>query len=110
MVLIKFWLHISDDEQLKRFERRRSDPLKTWKLTDEDWRNREKRPQYLEAVEDMLARTDRPEAPWHLIAANSKRYARVTVVQTVIERIEQGMTQWGMEPPPALGGQRRMGD
>jgi polyphosphate kinase 2 (PPK2 family) len=102
MILIKLWLQISDDEQLKRFERRRKDPLKAWKLTDEDWRNREKRPAYEEAVEDMLGRTDEPHAPWHLIEANSKRYARVRVIQTVIERIEGGMTQWGMEPPPPL--------
>jgi polyphosphate kinase 2 (PPK2 family) len=100
MILIKIWLHISDDEQLKRFKRRRDDPLKAWKLTDEDWRNREKRAAYQEAAEDMFARTDQPHAPWHLIAANSKRYARVEVIETVIERIESGMKQWGMEPPP----------
>jgi polyphosphate kinase 2 (PPK2 family) len=102
MVLIKFWLHISEQEQLKRFERRRDDPLKAWKLTDEDWHNREKRDEYEQAVEDMVARTDQPYAPWHLIEANSKRYARVKVIETVIERIERGMTQWGMEPPPPL--------
>jgi polyphosphate kinase 2 (PPK2 family) len=100
MVLIKLWLHISDDEQLKRFERRQSDPLKAWKLTEEDWRNRERRDAYVEAVEDMLARTDQPHAPWHLIPANSKRYARVAVLKTVIERIESGMMLAGMEPPP----------
>ena len=78
MILVKFWMHISDEEQLKRFERRKKDPLKQWKLTDEDWRNREKRPEYTEAIEDMLARTDQaPHAPWHLIEADSKRYARV---------------------------------
>ena len=100
MVLIKIWLHISDDEQLKRFERRQGDPLKAWKLTEEDWRNRERRDAYIEAVEDMLARTDQPHAPWHLIPANSKRYARVAVLKTVIERIESGMRLAGMEPPP----------
>ena len=99
MILIKFWLHISEEEQMKRFERRKTDPLKVWKLTEEDWRNREKRPQYVEAVEDMLARTDQPHAPWHLIAADSKRYARVEVVRTVIERIEEGMRRWGLVPP-----------
>jgi polyphosphate kinase 2 (PPK2 family) len=104
MVLVKLWLHISDSEQLKRFERRSKDPLKAWKLTDEDWRNREKRAEYEQAVEDMVARTDQPYAPWHLIEADSKRYARVAVIQTVIERIEQGMAQWGMEPPPPLAG------
>ena len=100
MVLVKFWLHISEEEQLRRFERRRDDPLKAWKLTEEDWRNREKRGAYEEAVEDMLARTDQPHAPWHLIPANSKRYARVAVLDTVIDRIEAGMRQWGVEPPP----------
>jgi polyphosphate kinase 2 (PPK2 family) len=99
-ILIKFWLHISDQEQLKRFKRREKDPLKAWKLTDEDWRNREKREQYVEAIEDMLARTDQPHAPWHLVPADSKRYARVRVVETVIEEIESGMRKWGFEPPP----------
>jgi len=100
--VVKFWLHISDAEQLRRFKRRAKDPLKAWKLTDEDWRNREKREQYVEAVEDMVARTDQPHAPWHLVPADSKRYARVTVLDTVIERIEAGMRKWGFEPPPPL--------
>jgi len=100
-ILIKFWLHISDEEQLKRFQKREKEPLKAWKLTDEDWRNREKRDQYAEAVEDMVARTDQPHSPWHLIAADSKRYARVKVIETVIEEIESGMRKWGFEPPPA---------
>ena len=103
MILVKLWLHISADEQLKRFKRREQDPLKAWKLTDEDWRNRERRPIYEEAIEDMLARTDQPEAPWHLIEADSKRYARVKVIETVIERIEDGMRASGTEPPPPLG-------
>jgi AMP-polyphosphate phosphotransferase len=102
MVLVKFWMHISSEEQLKRFRKREKDPLKTWKLTEEDWRNRDRRDSYAEAVEDMLARTDQPYAPWHLVAADSKRYARVKVVETVIERIEDGMRQWGMEPPKRL--------
>jgi AMP-polyphosphate phosphotransferase len=102
MVLIKLWLHISPEEQLKRFEQRAKDPLKSWKLTEEDWRNRDKRPQYGEAIEDMLARCDTPEAPWHLIEADSKRFARVKVIQTVIERIEDGMRAAGREPPPPL--------
>jgi polyphosphate kinase 2 (PPK2 family) len=102
MVLVKLWLQISHEEQLRRFKRRQKDPLKTWKLTDEDWRNREKRAEYEEAVEDMLARTDQPYAPWSLIEADSKRYARVKVVETVIARIEEGMRRWDMEPPPPL--------
>jgi polyphosphate kinase 2 (PPK2 family) len=103
MILIKFWLHISSEEQLKRFKRREKDPLKTWKLTDEDWRNREKRGKYDEAVEDMVARTSiEPHARWHLIPAESKRYARVAVIETVIEEIEAGMERHGMEPPAPI--------
>lgn len=98
-ILIKFWLHISDAEQLKRFTNREKDPLRAWKLTDEDWRNREKRPAYLEAIEDMVARTDTPHARWDLVPAESKRYARVAVVETVNERIEEGMRRWGIESP-----------
>jgi polyphosphate kinase 2 (PPK2 family) len=88
MVLIKLWLHISSDEQLKRFERRRDDPLKSWKLTDEDWRNRERRDDYERAVEDMLERTDHDLARWQLVEADSKRYARVKVIEAVIAEIE----------------------
>lgn len=100
MVLVKFWLHISDEEQLRRFEQRRLDPLKNWKLTDEDWRNREKRPEYEEAVTEMLERTDSSFAPWTLVEANSKRYARVKVLETLIARIEEGLKSVGIEVPP----------
>jgi AMP-polyphosphate phosphotransferase len=100
MVLVKFFMHISDREQLKRFEQRRDDPVKAWKLTQDDWENRAKRQQYLEAVEEMLAHTDREVAPWHLMEAESKKYARVKVVETVIERIERGMRDRSIEPPP----------
>ncbi len=94
MLLVKLWLHLSEEEQLRRFEARRDNPLKRWKLTDEDWRNREKRPAYEEAVEDMLARTDHDEAPWHLVEADSKRYARVKVLETTIARMQAGMREW----------------
>jgi AMP-polyphosphate phosphotransferase len=99
MVLIKFYMHISEEEQLERFEKRRDDPVKAWKLTEEDWENRGKRQQYLEAVEEMLAHTDRQPAPWELVEGESKKYARVKVVETVIERIERGMRERGIEPP-----------
>ena len=102
MILVKFWMHISSEEQLKRFRKREKDPLKTWKLTDEDWHNREQRDRYVDAVEDMLARTDQPHSPWHLVEADSKRYARLKVVETVIDRIEAGMREWGMDPPEPL--------
>lgn len=105
MIVVKFWMHLSDEEQLRRFERRRDDPLKVWKLTDEDWRNREKRAAYEDAVEEMIERTDRPWAPWTLVEGDSKRYARVKVVETVIESIEQGLRERGLpvpETPPEL--------
>lgn len=100
MVVVKFWLQISPREQLKRFERRAADPLRAWKLTAEDWENRAKRAEYEVAVEEMLDLTDRPEARWHLVAAESKRYARVEVVRTVSAEIEAGMRRAGQEPPP----------
>jgi polyphosphate kinase 2 (PPK2 family) len=87
-ILVKFWVHISDEEQLRRFEARKDDPLKSWKLTDEDWRNREKRAAYTDAVEDMLDRTSTTQAPWHLIEGDSKRFARLRVVETVNQAIE----------------------
>jgi polyphosphate kinase 2 (PPK2 family) len=99
-IVVKLWLHLSPEEQLKRFEARAKDPLKSWKLTDEDWRNREKRPQYEEAVEEMLEGTDRPHARWRVVPAESKRYARVEVMRLVIEEIEAGMRRWGQDPPP----------
>jgi polyphosphate kinase 2 (PPK2 family) len=98
-VLVKFWLHISSREQLKRFEARAKDPLRTWKLTDEDWRNRKKRRAYTRAVEDMLTETDRENAPWTLVEADSKRYARVKVIESVIAAAEDGMRRHGIKPP-----------
>ena len=97
MLLIKFWLHVSDAEQLERFEARAKDPLKAWKLTDDDWRNRERRADYEAAVEDMLARTER-RAPWQLVEADSKRYARVKVIETVVAEVEVAMRRAGLAP------------
>jgi polyphosphate kinase 2 (PPK2 family) len=98
-VLVKFWLHLSEEEQLKRFQERENDPLKRWKLTDDDWKNRAKRPLYLKALEDMLERTDHPHAPWRLVEAESKRYARVKVIETVNAEIERGMRERGFPVP-----------
>jgi AMP-polyphosphate phosphotransferase len=97
-VLVKFWLEISEQEQLRRFQAREQEPLKRWKLTDEDWRNREKRPAYERALGAMLKRTDHEPAPWHLIPGESKRYARVAVIETAIAAIEKGMRAAGQEP------------
>ncbi|HEY6471993.1 MAG TPA: hypothetical protein VIY26_03805 [Acidimicrobiales bacterium] len=99
MVVIKLWLHMSDAEQLRRFERRRDDPLKAWKLTAEDWRNREKRAQYDEAVADMLRLTNGPLAPWDVVSSESKRNGRVEVIETVIRHMEEGMARWGIPVP-----------
>ena len=93
MILVKFWLEVSPEEQLKRFEARAKDPLKQWKLTEEDWRNREKRPAYDAAVEDMVRRTDTGWAPWHLVEGDSKRWARVKVVETVVARVEEALAK-----------------
>ena len=100
MMLIKFWLHVSDEEQLQRFEKRRADPLKTWKLTDEDWRNRGKRKEYCEAVEEMLERTDTEHAPWHIVPGDQKKYARVFVIETVNAEIERALVKQGQPVPP----------
>ncbi|MDW5598009.1 UDP-galactose-lipid carrier transferase [Conexibacter stalactiti] len=96
--IVKLWLQISDAEQKRRFEKRAKDPLKQWKLTDEDWRNREKRALYEQALEEMFARTDRPAAPWTLVPAESKAYARVVVLETVNAAIETAMRANGIDP------------
>ncbi|TGL72487.1 UDP-galactose-lipid carrier transferase [Leptospira jelokensis] len=88
-IIIKFWLHISSDEQLKRFEERKNDPLRRWKLTDEDWRNRDKWQLYEDAANEMFHKTDSPKAPWLLVPANDKYYARVMVLEGVVNRLEE---------------------
>lgn len=97
-VLVKFWLHVSAKEQLRRFRARERDPLKRWKLTGEDWRNFSKRSEYERAVADMLQETDHEPAPWRLVAAENKPYARVAVLRQVIEAYEQGLRDSGQEP------------
>jgi polyphosphate kinase 2 (PPK2 family) len=108
MVLVKFWMHVSPEEQLRRFEARRADPYKAWKLTEEDWRNRDSRTEYEAAVEDMLERTDHPAGPWHVVAAEDKRWARVAVVRTVVEAIEAALAERSIDPDPPqlLAGER----
>jgi len=87
-IICKFWMHLSPEEQLRRFEERQTIPYKAWKLTDEDWRNRAKWPQYEEAADEMLARTSTPAAPWTIVESEDKRFARVEVLQTVARRLE----------------------
>lgn len=85
MVIAKFWLHISQQEQLQRFEDRQQNLAKAWKLTDEDWRNREKWSLYNQAVEEMLLRTSTSTATWTVVEANDKRYARLKVLETLVD-------------------------
>jgi AMP-polyphosphate phosphotransferase len=98
MLLVKFWMHVSQEEQLKRFRAREIDPLKAWKLTDEDWRNLKRRGDYEQALEEMFERTDHDAAPWTIVPAESKRYARVAVIDTVIATIEQALRAAGRTP------------
>lgn len=87
-VLVKFWIHISREEQAARFKAREVTPHKQWKITEEDWRNRDKWDLYEPAVVEMLQRTSTPHSPWTIIAGNCKRHARLTALRTVIERLE----------------------
>jgi polyphosphate kinase 2 (PPK2 family) len=104
VTLLKFWLHISDEEQLKRFKDRENDPLKQWKLTPDDWRNREKRGAYLDALEDMVEMTDQSHAHWDLIPAESKHYARVAVLETLIDRWVRDLERRGLKVPKPRAG------
>jgi len=88
-VVIKFWLHISKDEQLARFEARQNTPHKRWKITEEDWRNRERWNDYWAAVSEMIERTSTIGAPWTIIAGDDKKYARVQALQTVVDRVSE---------------------
>jgi polyphosphate kinase 2 (PPK2 family) len=92
-VVMKFWLHVDRDEQLRRFQAREKTPYKKYKLTEEDYRNREKWPDYCQAVHDMVVRTSTERAPWHLIAANDKRWARIEVLRLVCERLERHLDE-----------------
>lgn len=89
MVLLKFWMHIDKDEQLARFRQREVTPFKQHKITEEDYRNREKWDEYEAAVNEMVQRTSTEYAPWQLIEGNSKRYARVKVIRTYVEALEK---------------------
>src|SRR6202035_1908505 len=101
LALVKFWLQVSEGEQLRRFRAREKDPLKRWKLTGEDWRNLSRRAEYEPAVEEMLSTTDTAAAPWTVVAAESKHYARVAVLETVIARMESALEAVGQEPVSA---------
>ncbi len=88
-ILLKFWLQISAEEQLRRFEARAAVLYKQWKLTDEDWRNREKWQAYHDAVNEMLLKTSPPDALWTVVPAEDKNFGRVYTLQTIVDRLEQ---------------------
>lgn len=91
VLLIKFWMHISKDEQLKRFKQREEDPYKTWKITPDDWRNREKWDDYYKAAEEMFKKTNTKDCPWDIISAECKYYARVETAQIVADRMKKAL-------------------
>ncbi len=88
-IVLKFWLHIGKDEQVRRFDERAGTPYKAWKLTDEDWRNREKWDLYEAAVEEMLLKTSTLSAPWTIVEGTDKLWARVKVLRTAVDRLSQ---------------------
>lgn len=88
-VLFKFWIHIDKEEQLKRFNERKNNMFKSYKLTEEDWRNREKWDAYKTAVEEMVTKTSTLQCPWHIISGNVKYYARLQVIKIIYERLKE---------------------
>ncbi len=102
IVLCKFWLHITKDEQLARFKTRQEVEYKRWKLTDEDWRNRENWDAYEAAVNDMVERTSTSTAPWTLVEANDKRYARIKVLNTICNGLDAALarSETSSQKPP----------
>jgi polyphosphate kinase 2 (PPK2 family) len=101
-ILFKFYIHVSKDEQLRRFEAREQTAYKAWKLTDEDWRNREKWDQYTEAVNEMLLRTSTLTAPWIVVEGNCKWYARIKVLKTLVEGFSRELNYDPFAEMPAI--------
>ena len=87
-LILKFYFHITKEEQLTRFKRREADPTKSWKISDEDWRNRRRWDEHNAAAEEMFQRTSSPGAPWHLIAGNYKWHARLEMLRETIRSLE----------------------
>ncbi|MEW5867672.1 MAG: hypothetical protein AB1894_00225 [Chloroflexota bacterium] len=106
-ILFKFWLHIDKEEQLRRFESRSDDRLRSWKLTDEDWRNREKWDLYEEAVNEMLLKTSTITAPWTVVEGNSKLYARTKILRTIVEKLSLELEYDPFKAAPVDGGKKK---
>lgn len=90
-VVLKFWLHIDKEEQERRFRAREKNPDKQWKITEEDWRNRDKWDQYEQAVNEMIAKTSTTYAPWHILESVDKKYARIKAMKIVVEELEKAL-------------------
>jgi len=93
ILIVKFWLAITPDEQLRRFQSREELPFKQYKITDEDWRNRDKWNDYRRAAADMLAHTNTEHAVWHALSSNDKRHARIEVLKRIVRTIESATGQ-----------------
>lgn len=106
-ILFKFWFHISKEEQLQRFEGRAEDKLRSWKLTDEDWRNREKWDLYTQSVEDMILKTSTLSAPWTLVEGNSKNYARIKVLKTIVDGLGLALDYDPYTKPASSDGKKK---
>lgn len=101
-IIFKFWVHISPEEQLQRFESRANTPYKSWKLTAEDWRNRNKWDQYEAAVDEMLLKTSTVSAPWTIVEGNNKWWARVKTLRTVVDKLSHELNY-----EPTLPGEKK---
>ena len=102
-ILFKFWLHISPEEQLRRFESRAGDQLREWKLTEEDWRNREKWGVYEAAVNEMLLKTSTITAPWTVVEGDSKPYARIKILKTIVDKLSNELQYDPFKPAARAG-------
>lgn len=98
-VIIKFWLHISKQEQKRRFKKLEKDPLTSWHVQPEDWEHHRKYNEYLLAVEEMLERTDTEWGPWTIVEATDRRWARIKIFQTIVESLEDALRDRGFELP-----------
>ncbi len=109
-MLVKFFLHISKDEQRRRFEALEEDPLTAWQVEEEDWRHHKQYDEYYNAVEEVLERTETEFGPWTLVEATDKYWTRVKVFQTLIAGMEEHLTRHGMEVPESLVEELENGD
>jgi AMP-polyphosphate phosphotransferase len=109
-VIMKFLLHISKKEQTSRFKMLEKDPLESWHVSDEDWDHHRKYDEYLLAYEEMLERTDTEWGPWTIVEATDKRWTRIKIFETIVQRLEEALRSRGKPLPPEPAESRTMGD